>query len=41
MHTAEREIGEVEIKIEELNAISGGRAMSADDAMAFRNALIK
>jgi hypothetical protein len=42
MHKEQREIGgAIEITIEQLNAVSGGAVMSADDALAFRNAMIE
>ena len=40
MHLAQREIGEVEITIEQLDAVSGGR-VSADAMGAFLNGVIQ
>jgi len=41
MHMAQREIGEVEITIEQLDAVSGGRASLHPDARgAFINGMI-
>jgi len=39
MHIAQREIGEVEITTEQLNAVSGGR-LSFEMVAAFRNGMI-
>jgi hypothetical protein len=36
MHKEQRKIGEIEITIEQLNAVSGGAVMSADDVLAFK-----
>jgi hypothetical protein len=41
MHKEQREIGEIELTIEQLEAVSGGAVISADDVLAFRNAMIE